>query len=231
MQDLFCTGIQFNVFFNNYAEIRNYANRFEQSLKEIFPNGFVVFPAGPVPPIVPKFASPNDNSVEYALTVTGESANITRSNLSDETDIQKYLNEFKKYVDIFYNELLHVLPDKKILFCGVTLSLKYAPEADFDATQFIKQQFIKLNEIENLYDVSTRLTYVENNEFYVNIAISNIRNQKFRSDSIAIQMDINDRYRFNINKDSWSKENIQEDLFDLLLKEVDNKLTKLLVND
>ena len=44
-------------------------------------------------------------------------------------------------------------------------------------------------------------------------------------------MDINDRYRFNINKDSWSKENIQEDLFDLLLKEVDNKLTKLLVND
>lgn len=227
MENLVCTGIQFNIFFDQFPNIRDYAQQMEKEFKEFFPDGFNIFPNPPAVPMeVAKFAGSSENG-RYGLTVTGVSANFTQNITDDNSDLISLTENFRNIINKLYNNIITIHPDHRILFCGITMLLKGSVNGN--ATELIRDKFLKFSEEENLYDIATRFTFTKDEQYYINIAVNNFRNQKLESDGIQIQIDINDRYRLNLaqEKGSYSEENIQNILVELMIQTINTKIQKL----
>lgn len=227
MENLVCSGIQFNMFFDPFPNIRDHAQKIERDFHEFFPSGFTIFPNQAIIPMeVPRFAG-NSEKGEYSLTVTGVNANFTQNINENNDKLIDLMENFNIIINKLYDNIIDIHPVHKILFCGITVLLKYSVKGN--ATSFIKDKFIKLNDSDDFYDIATRFTYTTHDKYYINISVNNIRNKQLESDGIQIQIDINDRYRLNRaqEKNSYSENNIQNILTNLMVETINNKIKNL----
>lgn len=84
-----------------------------------------------------------------------------------------------------------------VSFVGVTAQVKkeaVAPE------QELMDKFFHFKTSKPVFDVLGKVTFVEDEAYYVNITLHNVR-EKMISEDIALTLDINDRYRLNFHGD------------------------------
>ena len=53
---------------------------------------------------------------------------------------------------------------------------------------------------EDIFDILSKLTYIKDGTYYVNVTVNNIRDNNL-IEALGVQLDINSRYNFNYNKE------------------------------
>lgn len=130
----------------------------------------------------------------------------------------------EKVEDVFL--IIQSLDNIKINYIGLVAQI-IADEYD-DASKYIFDNLLKFSSNKNIYDAECRLTYVLKDEYYINLAIQNVRlfdgkpvinnnegtninNSTNSQNKLAISIDINNRYNFNFKKDKdTNKESVTE---------------------
>lgn len=229
MEKFVCKNIQFNLIYEPIENIRENSGLFETKFEQEFPSKLNILPdfGDGAPLDIPKITG---NTEEYGLNVSKVNSSISRKVKSDVCP-KVALEEFKIVIDKLY-EIVNEVSQNKILFCGITLDLDYSLADGINATEFITNKYLNKSNIKNLYDVATKFTYVKDDKYYVNYFFSNFRKNKDVSDVISIQIDINDKFRFNSaggNK-SYSDCKISETLYNMALSVINKDLNDILEN-
>jgi len=114
-----------------------------------------------------------------------------------------------------------------------------------DGTKVITEKLSKLKTKKEIYDIAFRYTFIENEKYFVNANIQNVRvfnssgdariagelcNDLLKENVIGINIDVNDRYQFNNNRDYVSNKNefanIMQITSDFLSCEIENFINK-----
>lgn len=233
--NLKCTGMQFNVFFNPVANIRERAIELEGEFKNIIPAGFTILPeiGSMVPLEVPRILG-SDSEGCYRLSLSPVVANIEQIKIDKDINLKESVLGFQSRCFDLYSTVNKITSE--ILFCGITIGLEFSPDAD--AVELLENNFVKLETSQHLYDLGVKYTFVEDDKYYVNLSISNMRDQKLNPTTISLQLDINDRFRFNAYNSSDSKNenhkysegNVLQALVSICEDIIDNKIENLLKN-
>lgn len=205
MEQLQCLNFQFNIFFEPVRDIREKASTIENYLKDEIPNGFNILPnmGDNVPLEIPRMVG-NDSTGKYGVVISCVHANIIQTKFEN-SDVMENFREFQKVLEKLYISICNIMDKPSIKFCGITMILS---RSNVDGVNFIREKFINSNLNMNLFDIYTKFTYLEDEKYYVNIALSNLRNKSLEDGGMGLQIDVNDRYRYNISKDT--KNNIDE---------------------
>lgn len=139
-----------------------------------------------------------------------------------------YITEKSKEI---YNAMEEFL-DANLLFSGITTTV-IIDRLYEDPIDMIKKNFSNLETNKELYDVSSKFTYIIDTNHFVNINISNARGIEEvggltrKINYLSVTLDINDRYAFNelINYKSSYKELTNN--INITKRIVDNELIKL----
>jgi len=135
-------------------------------------------------------------------------------------------------------EFLNILTSNNYEYIGVVSNIIYDEVKDGGAKK-ISKTLLNSENISDIYDVSIKYTFVENENMFVNIMLQNARlfeqglvidkagalcvgNQT--AESIGAIIDINDRYGFNNNPDYKSDSNMLNVLLDSMSNIINNKL-------
>lgn len=150
-----------------------------------------------------------------------------------------YVNSAEKcinYIEEKSKEIYSVINkffDAKLLFSGITTTV-IIDSLDEDPIEMIKRNFSNLKSNKELYDVSSKFTYIVDNNHFVNINISNARGIEEvvgglsrKVNHLSVSLDINDRYAFTevTNYESNLKDLINN--INITKRMFDNELIKL----
>ena len=188
--------MQFNVFFEPIPEIRKHALKIEEDLKEYFSPSFNIFPIPDnAPPDVPRMVGVSQNQ-HSSIQISG---NMMQFSVRFD---EQFSNDEKKcyeYAKVRIERLLQVLENLsgKIMFMG--LIAQCVEDSVNNPKGFIKDTFFNLQTSNELFDVATKATFVVDDQYYVNIELINLRNDK-GGESLGIVLDVNNRYIMNFNK-------------------------------
>ena len=191
-------SMQFNVFFKPMPDIRKHSFKFEEDLKEYFPLSFNILPIPDNAPFeVPRIigASPNQHSNIQI------SANMIQLSVLFDKEFSNDENKCYAYTKIRIERLLKVLENLscEILFMGlITQCVENGVDKPRD---FIRKTFFNLKTSNELFDVATKATFVSDEQYYVNIELTNLRNDK-GGESLGIVLDVNNRYIMNFGKNN-----------------------------
>ena len=110
-------------------------------------------------------------------------------------DADKCFAYLEERVDIIRKCLKRL--DVAVTLVGVVTQVK--SEANLPPEQELMRKYFRLKTDKPVFDVLGKVTFVEDDKYYVNIALNNMRDSKMISKDIALTLDINDRYRLNLN--------------------------------
>lgn len=216
---------QMNIIYDPVENVRQYSEMIANKLKPYFSSGMQNLPVQEFVPVdVPVVMGVNqeENSI---IDISATRIHIVR-NARQECAI-----DVESFVDFCYDVYsITDIVDRKnqILYCGITL-LGVIPYEN--ANTYLANKFQKIRSEKKLYDIYTKLTFVEEDRYYVNITLSNIREGKDKSNGIRVEIDINDRYRFNFNKqvEPYSSSDILEILEGKLYYIIQDKIEALII--
>lgn len=116
--------------------------------------------------------------------------------------IDKCIDYITKRSEEIYNAI-EKLFSAKLLFSGITTTV-IMDQLEEDPIEMIKRNFSDLKSNKQLYDVSSKFTYIVNDNNFVNVSISNARGIEEvaggltrKVNYLSFTLDINDRYAFN----------------------------------
>ena len=117
-----------------------------------------------------------------------------------------YVENKMKIINNFLNEIIGV--NNKFEYCGLIVNLSF--DSSGSICKELSSNLLK-NNVDNLFDINVRYTFVEDDQYFVNIQLQNQRiynnvkgniagelskeNQK--DEVIGVLIDINDRFAFN----------------------------------
>lgn len=238
MENLKCVGLQFNMFFDPYSEIRTQSNELEKDLKELFSDGFITLPnPGPTAPNeIPRILG-NSHDTMYQLAISNVNASISKVKFGPDENIETVFDDFKLKTDAVFDAVMKILPVKKLTFCGITVSINISNL--IDANEIMLKKFLnreplsKLSSGLDIYDIGTKYTFTKDSKYFINLFFNTVRNNNDEKAGMAIQLDINDRYRYNVTKGSgnYSESNVKDVLYDMCLKMVKDHIVNLVEGD
>lgn len=228
-----CTGMQFNVFFDPVMDIRDVAIRLEGEFKNIISAGLTFLPeGGGIVPLDEPRVLGTDVDGKYHISLSPAVAHIEQIKVDTETDFLELIEDFKSKCFDFYSTVSKIT--NEIVFCGITMRVEFSPEDD--VLEYMKRNFVKINSSNQLYDLGVKYTFVEQDKYYVNLTISNLRDRTLKLTGIGLEIDINDRYRANVHNsgqltyDRYSASDVLEALTSIAKDIVNNKVENLLKN-
>lgn len=154
-----------------------------------------------------------------------------------------YAPNAEKCIDymIEKEELLSSIMDTiraKPLYSGLITQLEY--EKNSKPVEYIKNHFLGANLIGSLNDVSMRLTYTVENDYYINIEIFNKRiyelptlqfikpptqgELKEKAHVLGLSLDINDRFGYNSQSGYFTDKDKINKIFYLTKTTIENKM-------
>lgn len=225
-----------------YKKIENLKQKFYQ-VNERLKNHFFEASVLPVPDEGP-FDIPRiiAKSTEDAGQLSISLNNISLSIAFNEA-LEKDWNKCREYLDSkmkIFLDFLKGFGDEKIEYAGVVTNVLFE-EYNCNATKELAGNLLQGDDYSKLYDLSVRYTFVEDNQYYINIQLQNNRffsnnpnldqagafnDKNLSGEGITAIIDINDRYSFNVN-DSY-KSNL--DVVDIIEAKLENVLNSKLIN-
>lgn len=194
MENIKWTDIQYNVMFEAIPNIRDKAAEFEQCLEKDFPDRFNILQNMPnLPNSVPRMMASNINGL--SINISAESISLTKNAIKDDDiEIAVFTNKA-----ISLDALLQKIECKE-LFSGIIL--RGYIDLEEDPVIYIRKNFLKIEPKKAIYDIQTKFTFEINDKYYLNITLANFRKRQDKS-FLAIEIDVNDRYRFNLKKEDY----------------------------
>lgn len=226
-------AIQFNMFYDFVPNMRENAAEIEKEMKLFFPLGCnVVQDLGPNAPVEMPCIFGGNQDLKYNMAISKINGTFSwQKNDKDEQPVDIF-KEFETGVTKFYNTVLDKVPGKKTTFCGITVQVEYPCKSS--AVKRIEEVFLKVSLDQKIHDAAVKLTFLQDNEYYINVSISNKRDIKDLNKDIAIvvQIDINDRHRYNLanGMNSYSKNDVLKSLLNICNDVINKRLEKLLTN-
>lgn len=165
---------------------------------------------------------------------------VVRYNAGFETQWERCAQYLKdRMAKVF--EFLNLLTDNKYEYVGLVSDILY-DDVQTDGAKTIVNNLLKTQNINDIYDINIKYTFVENDNIYVNIMLQNARLfdhdfnpdkagafmlSKQTAESIGITVDINDRFGFNSKVNYKSNSAMLDRLLDSMSNVIDNKLSAL----
>lgn len=138
-------------------------------------------------------------------------------------------------------DFLGAIGAEKYKFLGLNVSIVADKPDEKDSVEFLMDNLCK-SPIENVFDFNIRYTFVENEKYFVNIAIQDARTfekdvnpdvpgmlseKNLKSKDVGVILDINDRYIFNEDENYVSSSAVSKDILELTTKVIDERLNNL----
>lgn len=137
-----------------------------------------------------------------------------------------------------YSQKRMVLLQKALLEIGVNTSfsgiiVKYVCDNDICAIDRLREKAFVIEGNYKVFDVLSRVTYVKDDTFYVNLSMNNLRNISPKGpnkEAVGVSLDVNDRYCFNFKNDNpHNPEKSLEDIFKIHKDFANNTLDDLIL--
>jgi hypothetical protein len=138
-------------------------------------------------------------------------------------------------------DLLNIITKDSYEYIGLVSTILF-DDIKENGTNVIANNLIKSKNINDLYDIDIKFTFVEDNKIYTNITLQDARIFKSGVDiakagdlsfknqieeSVGVILDINDRYGFNNNPNYVSGSDVLEQLIYYMDHVINNKLETL----
>lgn len=181
--------------------VKNYLSDIQNSLASFFPKdsyGVIGIPSGiNLPPEIPRITaiSPKGHTrIQISETQIDLNTAFDKEYNSDFAQCMNYLTVRINKI----NEIAQLVSYHKISYAGIVAS--FINTEITNPTEYIKREIFN-GQSQEFYDILARFTFVNDNTFYKNISIDNARSNKNANDQVLrINLDVNNRYRFNTNK-------------------------------
>lgn len=194
----------------------------EDALREAFNEATVLPIPDDAPSEIPRIILKSKN--EYTqLNISSDT--ISMQTVYDEsyrknwTLCEKYINDKIKYLFDFADSLTN----GNYNYVGIVISI-IEDEINKNATEILTSNLLSKKSQTSPYDLNIKYTFLEENAYFVNIAIQNVRvfsgdtdasvsgalsDANLRAHTIGATVDVNDRYRFNnVNDYKSGKESL-----------------------
>lgn len=232
-----------NIIYKRIEGIKRAYYQNEELLKEFFNEASVLAIPDDAPSEIPRIVvkTLHEHS-ELSISPTTASFRIV-FNDGFEKDWRKcaqYIRERLKPVFQFLN----VMTSNQYDYIGIITKVLY-DEIGEDGSKKLTDTLLKADDIKDIYDINIRYTFVEKENFFVNIMLENARlfpentdysiagslnmNDQIK-ESIGAIIDVNDRKGFNEKLDYKSSSNIMSDLLESMTTIIDSKLSNLIEN-
>ncbi len=234
-------GNSFNVTFSRQPAIRRMANDFEDKLEGQYFQPQIIPVPDDLDPNVPRMIFGSKHGFSQIIV---SQINLLLS-VTYSPDWQLDISKGRQYlldrVSILF-ELLDIIEDAELCFCGLTTLVRLPSEMDADTILGDMAKLCKGNlDIQDLHDVQIKTTTVISNLFFSNMTLRNYRiwklggnqeisrlpREKVLEQGIEIEGDFNDRYKFNEDPSYSSSQDIIEDIIDKGLAEILKEIIKI----
>lgn len=213
----------------------------EEILKDQFNEATVLPIPDDAPFDVPRIvvSSKNEHS---QFNITPVNATLqTNYNDGYEKDWQACKNYIIQKMDSVFS-FLNVMTKNEYEFIGIVTTILIDGLND-KPTKILTNNLLNWSSQKDIYDLNIRYTFVEEERYFVNIALQNARlfNNAMQSDiagSLGIKnqvaeavgaiIDINDRYGFNNDSNYKTNQSTLDRLVEILSNNIDNKLRMLI---
>jgi hypothetical protein len=231
---------QFNVFYPSIQGIRRNFFDIEEKLKDHFQTPFNLIPVPDEAPVeIPRIVATSKHGfsqLSIGLNNAGLTTQYNENFSSNWSACRDYLEgKIENYLSV-----LGEICDGNLLYSGLVIQLELPFEND--PVEVLTDRFLKIETNQELFDVETKLTFVLDNTFYVNITLSNYRNYEgvgipdlpvpaymnLNGRGIRVLIDINDKYGFNFQRGYLSSKEKQIHLFGLATKVLEEKLVEIM---
>lgn len=163
-------------------------------------------------------------------------------------DISKSFNYTRQRAEVL-QDLVKGGGIADVLYQGVTATVQFPQEAgDHEITSYLLERFNqKVRTEHQLNEYNQKITFIYNDEYYINLVIGNYRNFNFTNQhdspltaslaeaklldkGIFVSIDINNRYKFNRDGEASQKaiKDISDDLFNFTEEFLTQKVRKIL---
>ncbi|MCU6724517.1 Uncharacterised protein [uncultured Clostridium sp.] len=140
--------------------------------------------------------------------------------------------------DVF--KLIDTFKSEKYKYIGIVTNLMW-DEVEVEGNKVLFENLFAHCPVDNLDDLVVKYTYIENEKYYVNITLQSVRvyeneetneagcymDEKLKTHTIGITLDVNDRYMFNRQKDYCSDKHRFEELLGITTMIINEKLKTL----
>ncbi|MDQ0154231.1 hypothetical protein [Robertmurraya andreesenii] len=235
---------RFNIVYPRISNLRRKAFDIEDLLKDYFHQVTLIPVPDDAPEEIPRISTTSHNGHSQLNISLSNTQLITNY---DDTFQGKWENCLT-YVEDRVNTLYNVLgnyANEGYFFSGLTTEIVFETLTDKepikDPINLIKSKFINIDTNTNPHDIEQKITFVIEEEYYVNITFKNLRvyeglniqspgmlrNEK--AHYLVCVLDINDRYGFNY-KDAYTS-NIENAMkvINITRSILDNKLHKMIL--
>lgn len=235
--------IQNSIVSISFPKIENIKRKYvlnEEILKDKFNEATIL----PIPEEIP------NEIPRILITSQGEHSQVSISpnTINFQTEYtngyEKDWEKCKNYIgsraeDIF--RLANQLTNNCYNYTGVIVNLIW-DEIEQDANKRLFYNLLRKQAIDNLEDINVKFTYIEKEQYYVNISLQNVRNyvgfnpeiagtchkDKLDLHTVSVTIDINDRYSFHIRENYLSSEQKFKEILSLMTSTINNKLRNLI---
>lgn len=223
------TGIQGNIVYNDIDIDKNIRRSFEDCLQdkygELAINQFGI----PVeaPSEIPRILIVSQKfNFQLQISKNMLQVNVPFNLNVDENSVQYLQNtvDGMKTLLILFKEF-----KVEILYVGVMAN--YVSNIDNGVKHILSKCYNidNLQDKDNIYDIMSRITYVEDDIYYKNMTIGNIRETISQNNLVGISYDVNDRYRYNSTKQiSASKDDTLDKILSIHKRFIDDDYGRLL---
>lgn len=226
-----------------YPRIMEYRKKFANS-EDILQQYFMPSTILPIPEQVqdevPRIIAQTKNGhsmLNIALTVSSFTTNYNGDFVSDWNRCKEYLSQ--RCSDIY--KIIDDMTDNNNIFVGLITNVEI-DDLDRTGLEMLKKSLLseKAAQMDELYDLSCKLTYVYKKQYYINITLQNLREfsvQQYnngrtcitgeRKHTVSASIDINDRYAANNDMHYKSKKEAFDEILYITSNIIDNKLENL----
>jgi len=211
---------------------------YKNILKEHFQEPTVLPVADDAPTELPRIIAVTKNG-HSQMTFTKSSVTLTTVyNDGFEDDWEKCRWYIEGKVKILGN-FLHTLSVDRFKYVGLISNIEWE-SAGNSPTNFLENKLLKKSR-KNLEDINIRYTFIDNDIYYVNILFAN--SYKLEGNAyfnvaggladkgdkyLAISVDVNDRYAFNMNKNYQSNISALDEIVKITTREFEKGIDDIL---
>ena len=214
---------QYVINFEPNSKVKDYLEQIQSELSQYFQkDAFTVIGISNnanVPPEVPRIlaTSPQGHSsIQVSACAINLQTTFDGSFSGDFSACRKYIVERICAI----NKIAKLISGDKVLFCGI---ISVFNDADVNnAAKFIRNQFF-VEKDRDIFDIIARFTFVKDNKYYKNIAISNAR-KSLQEEALSVSVDVNNRYMFNYDKGKYTTDEDFRKLLEIYDDFVNKKL-------
>lgn len=232
--------------FQKQSNPKIYVDKFNEILKEHFFDFSIIGVPANITPVIPRLtavSSSNHSRIEISLI----NAKLT-TNFDD-----NYSENFSMCLDYLKERTFKLFEALRscninIIYSAIFINLE---EKEDNAVKKIKEQFLKVEDLERIDEIGVRFSQIKSNKFYQNISFSNSKQVKvekiFEDDQgniilplislndasevenyLSVSLETNDKFSFNLDSNyNTNKQELQE-LFELTTERLQEEMKRFI---